>query len=116
MVLFFAILGLRLTGQGLLSLTASTTMARVFGEGRGKALSVSGLGYPLGPVKGTVATFAIFGTALGTLLLGWLLQRGVTLAVILPACTLLGAAAIAISLYARSQLRHANKVRRRRLR
>lgn len=47
-VLFIAILGLRLTGQGLLSLTASTTMARVFQEGRGKALSVSGLGYPLG--------------------------------------------------------------------
>jgi MFS family permease len=47
-VLFLAILGLRLTGQGLLSLTASTTMARVFTEGRGKALSVSGLGYPLG--------------------------------------------------------------------
>lgn len=47
-VLFLAILGLRLTGQGLLSLTASTTMARVFAEGRGKALSVSGLGYPLG--------------------------------------------------------------------
>jgi MFS family permease len=47
-VLFVAILGLRLTGQGLLSLTASTTMARVFEQGRGKALSVSGLGYPLG--------------------------------------------------------------------
>jgi MFS family permease len=47
-ILFLAILGLRLTGQGLLSLTASTTMARVFHEGRGKALSVSGLGYPLG--------------------------------------------------------------------
>jgi MFS family permease len=47
-VLFLAILGLRLTGQGLLSLTASTTMARVLTEGRGKALSVSSLGYPLG--------------------------------------------------------------------
>jgi MFS family permease len=47
-MLFLAILGLRLTGQGLLSLTASTTMARVFEEGRGKALSLSGLGYPLG--------------------------------------------------------------------
>jgi MFS family permease len=47
-LLFLAILGLRLTGQGLLSLTASTAMARVFGQGRGKALSLSGLGYPLG--------------------------------------------------------------------
>lgn len=47
-MLFLSILGLRLTGQGLLGLTASTTMARVFHEGRGKALSVSSLGYPLG--------------------------------------------------------------------
>lgn len=47
-MLFLSILGLRLTGQGLLGLTASTTMARVFDEGRGKALSVSSLGYPLG--------------------------------------------------------------------
>jgi MFS family permease len=47
-ILFVAILGLRLTGQGLLSLTASTTMARRFEHGRGRALSLSGLGYPLG--------------------------------------------------------------------
>ncbi|MDT8444540.1 MAG: MFS transporter, partial [Desulfuromonadales bacterium] len=46
--LFVALLGLRLTGQGLLSLTASITMARVFERGRGRALSLSGLGYPLG--------------------------------------------------------------------
>lgn len=47
-VLFLAILGLRLTGQGLLSLTASTTMARAFARDRGRALSVTGVGYPLG--------------------------------------------------------------------
>ncbi|MDT8335573.1 MAG: MFS transporter [Desulfurivibrionaceae bacterium] len=47
-VLFAGILGLRLTGQGLLSLTASTTMARTFADGRGRALSMSALGYPLG--------------------------------------------------------------------
>ncbi|MBW6511165.1 MAG: MFS transporter [Desulfuromonadaceae bacterium] len=46
--LFVALLGLRLAGQGLLSLTASITMARVFEKGRGRALSLSGLGYPLG--------------------------------------------------------------------
>jgi len=46
--LFVALLGLRLTGQGLLSLTASITMARVFEKGRGRALSLSALGYPLG--------------------------------------------------------------------
>jgi MFS family permease len=46
--LFVAVLGLRLTGQGLMGLTASTTMARSFTTTRGKALSISGLGYPLG--------------------------------------------------------------------
>jgi MFS family permease len=39
---------LRLTGQGLLSHTALTSMARYFDETRGKAMSVAGLGYPLG--------------------------------------------------------------------
>jgi predicted MFS family arabinose efflux permease len=43
-----ALFGLRLTGQGLLALTSSTTMARVFVQGRGRALSLAALGYPLG--------------------------------------------------------------------
>lgn len=46
--LFVAVLGLRLTGQGLMGLTASTTMARSFTTTRGKALSISALGYPIG--------------------------------------------------------------------
>jgi MFS family permease len=47
-VLAIALFGLRLTGQGLLTLTSSTTMARVFVQGRGRALSLAALGYPLG--------------------------------------------------------------------
>lgn len=39
---------LRLTGQGLLSHTALTSMARYFDVGRGKAMSIAGLGFPLG--------------------------------------------------------------------
>ena len=39
---------LRLTGQGLLSHTAMTSMARYFDEHRGKAMSVAGLGFPAG--------------------------------------------------------------------
>ena len=42
------LIGLRLCAQGLLGITSSTTMARVFNHGRGKALSVSALGYPIG--------------------------------------------------------------------
>lgn len=82
-VLFVALLGLRLTGQGLLCLTASTTMARVFASGRGRALSLSGLGYPLG--EGLLP--------LGVVLLaqgvGWRLSWGIlggaVLLVLLPA-------------------------------
>ncbi|MBE0544822.1 MAG: MFS transporter [Verrucomicrobia bacterium] len=70
-VLFLAILGLRLTGQGLLSLTASTTMARVFTEGRGKALSVSGLGYPLGEGLLPMAIVLLIHAA------GWRLSWGI---------------------------------------
>jgi MFS family permease len=70
-VLFLAILGLRLTGQGLLSLTASTTMARVFVEGRGKALSVSGLGYPLGEGLLPMAIVLLIHAA------GWRLSWGI---------------------------------------
>ncbi len=48
LVLFFGLFGLRLAGQGLLGLTAATTMARSFTDFRGRALSVSSAGYPLG--------------------------------------------------------------------
>lgn len=49
LVLFFiGLMCLRLFGQGLLSLTAQTTMARAFDFARGKALSLATLGFPLG--------------------------------------------------------------------
>ena len=47
-VLVVAIYLLRLTGQGLLSHTAMTSMARYFDEARGKAIAVAGLGFPAG--------------------------------------------------------------------
>lgn len=47
-VLGVALLGIRLGGQGLSSHTALTAMARYFEAGRGKALSISNLGFPLG--------------------------------------------------------------------
>ncbi len=46
--LFAGLLGLRLAGQGLLGLTAATTMAKAFTDFRGRALSISATGYPLG--------------------------------------------------------------------
>ena len=47
-VLFIGLLLLRLAGQGLSGHTAQTTMARYYDSERGKALSISSLGYPIG--------------------------------------------------------------------
>lgn len=46
--LFVAITGLRLTGQGLLSHISMTVISKYFHENRGKALSISSLGYSIG--------------------------------------------------------------------
>ncbi len=45
--LFFALLGLRLTGQSLMPLTGSTSVARYFDKERGRALSLSSVGLAL---------------------------------------------------------------------
>jgi MFS family permease len=82
-LLFIAVLGLRLTGQGLLSLTASTTMARVFSEGRGKALSVSGLGYPLG--EGLLPMLIVLLIHAAGWRLSWGILGGVIALLLLPA-------------------------------
>lgn len=47
-IFFLSLVLIRLTGQGLCSHTAQATMAKVYGSERGKALSISALGYPLG--------------------------------------------------------------------
>ena len=94
-LLFVAILGLRLTGQGLLSLTASTTMARVFAEGRGKALSVSGLGYPLGEGLLPMGIVLLIHAA------GWRLSWGIlgaVIAVVLLPMSLTPCSLLAISM------------------
>ncbi len=63
-VLGAAIFGLRFCGQGLLSLIATTSMARYFDAGRGKAMTVSAMGFQLAqavyPV-GLVAMAALLG-------------------------------------------------------
>lgn len=47
-ILFLGLILLRLAGQGLSSHTAQTAMARNYDGERGKALSISSLGFPLG--------------------------------------------------------------------
>ncbi|MGF1636742.1 MAG: MFS transporter [Cyclobacteriaceae bacterium] len=58
--LFFCILGLRLTGQSLMPLIASTSIGRYFTENRGKSLSLSSLGLSLSEtIMPAVAMFFI---------------------------------------------------------
>lgn len=47
-MIFFGLMGLRFSGQGLLSHISSTTISKFFGETRGKALSITSLGYSSG--------------------------------------------------------------------
>lgn len=60
-LLFIGIVLLRLSGQGLSSHTAQTAMARYFVHQRGKALSISSLGYPIGEGILPVAIAALLG-------------------------------------------------------
>ncbi|TDN89329.1 MFS transporter [Salegentibacter sp. 24] len=48
MVLFIALIGLRLCGQGLMSHISMTIISKYFDKNRGKALSISSLGYSMG--------------------------------------------------------------------
>ena len=47
-LLLLAMIGLRLTGQGMMSHISQTVMSRYFGLNRGKALSIAALGFPMG--------------------------------------------------------------------
>lgn len=81
-VLIAAMIGLRLTGQGLMSHISLTVMSRYYHEGRGKALSLSSLGYSAGE-----AVFPILITFL-ILQFGWrfsiFASAGLILVVLFP--------------------------------
>ncbi|MDT8440775.1 MAG: MFS transporter [Desulfuromonadales bacterium] len=81
--LFLALLGLRLAGQGLLTLTASTAMARLFSRERGRALSLAGLGYPLGEGLFPLAVVLLIRSCGWRL--SWALIGGLVCLVLLPA-------------------------------
>ncbi len=81
-MLFVGIVGLRLAGQGLLGLTASTTMARCFPENKGKALSVSAMGYPLG--EGLLPMLAVLMIASYGWRVSWQIMGGLVAVLLLP--------------------------------
>lgn len=70
-VLALALVGLRLSGQGLCGQTAVTAMARYYSAARGKALSIASLGFPAGEaflpllVLGTIALIGWRATWIG---------------------------------------------------
>ena len=83
-LLFIALYGLRLTGQGLMGHTATIAMARYLGKSRGKGLSISALGMPLGEAFWPVAiTFLLVSAAVDWRLL-WVGIAVGLVAILLP--------------------------------
>lgn len=88
----FVYLALAGVSQGLASPMMTALWAEIYGV------------ESLGAIKGTVATFGIFATALGPLLLGGLMKAGVTFGVMVPAAALLGVALTVLGFWTRRLL------------
>ena len=73
--LFLAIYGLRLTGQGMATHIAVTTMAKRFAVGRGKAIGLAQLGFPIGEAVLPVLAVLLLG-------LGWRAAWGIVAALV----------------------------------
>jgi len=86
-LLALALFLLRLSGQGMMSHAASTSMARFFGRHRGKAISLAALGHPLGEAVLPTLTVALM-AALGWRDV-WLLAAAVVAFAVAPATVLL---------------------------
>jgi MFS family permease len=85
--IFFGFLLVRNMGQGGMSLISSTTMARVFGTRRGKALGIANLGYPLSEaIFPLLITAWIFAHGWRS---GWLLLAGLMVLFFSPVVALL---------------------------
>jgi MFS family permease len=83
LLLGVGILGLRLTGQGLLGHISHTVMAREFIGSRGKALGFAGLGYPLGEAVLPIACALALGFVPWRVV--WVIVGAIALALVLPA-------------------------------
>ncbi len=80
--LFFGLMGIRLFGQGMGMHTSQTAMARYFNENRGKALSIAGLGLPLG--EAILPVSVAFLISLVGWRMGWGIMSLTTLLVMVP--------------------------------
>lgn len=88
-LIYLALAGL---GQGVSGPTMTAVWAEIFGV------------ESLGATKGTVATLGVFATALGSVLLGALLESGVPFLFIVPGCAATAAAVFLFSLIVRRRL------------
>lgn len=86
-LLFVAIAGLRLFGQGLMSHAAMTAMGRWFSRNRGKAVSSAAMGHQLGESIMPVSFVAL--VALAGWRGGWLVNAAFFLLLVLPTVWLL---------------------------
>ena len=85
--LFFILLGLRFSGQGMLTLTGSTATARYFEANRGKALSLNSIGLSIGE---SILPLAITGlAAIMSWQQSWQMASALILIVFIPAVFLL---------------------------
>ena len=80
--LFIALFGLRLCGQGLMTLTASTAIARYFEKNRGSALSLIGFGVSFAEVLFPLLILALLGWM--DWQTTWWLMSGAILLVFIP--------------------------------
>lgn len=82
LLLFLAILGLRQLGQGLMGLTASTTVVRYLDRHPGKANALSGMGYSVS--EAVLPGLVVASLAVMSWRQSWLLWGGMALLVLLP--------------------------------
>lgn len=110
-VFLVALLGLRLAGQGLSSHASVTAMARYFRSSRGKALSVSSLGYPIG--EGILPFLAVASLALIGWRQSWLLVGASALLLFAPLLVfLLKRSGVDLDPRRHAQSRHASSLAR----
>jgi len=81
-LLFGAMVLVRLLGQGMMVHAAMTTMSRYFERNRGRAVAIAGLGMPVG--QAVFPPLAVFLMTLMTWQSSWLVFSGICLAVALP--------------------------------
>ena len=81
-MLFVVILGLRLCGQGMMTHTSMTAMARWFSAQRGRAVSVASLGFPAS--ESCFPAFFVIVSGLVGWRMGWSVVAGILILFTLP--------------------------------